>query len=87
MVRAILKGGMIKPLESLPETWMEGQALLIDTEEGASQPTAEELRAWSKEIEAAAAKIPEEEHRRFLAALEEIERESKDEVRREWGIA
>lgn len=78
---------MIKPLESLPESWMEGQQLLIETEEEAAQPTAEELRAWSQEIEAAAARIPEEEHRRFLTALEEIERESKEAVRREWGLA
>ncbi len=37
----------------------------------------EEIAAWSREIGEAASRIPEEEHERFLAALDEVERESK----------
>ncbi len=85
MVRAILKDGLIQPTEDLPETWAEGQPLVIDVAE--PKIAAEEIRAWSREIAAAAEMIPEDEHERFLAALEEERRGSKEQVRRAWGLA
>lgn len=85
MVRAVLKAGLIQPTEDLPETWAEGQPLVIDVAE--PDATAEEIRAWSREIAAAAERIPDEEHERFLAALEEVKKESKEQVRRAWGLA
>jgi hypothetical protein len=85
MVRAILKDGLIQPTEDLPETWTEGQPLVIDVAE--PKIAAEEIRAWSREIAAAAEMIPEEEHERFLAALDEEKKESKEQVRRVWGLA
>jgi len=84
MVRAVLKQGKIQPLDTLPESWEDGQELLIEEADVAPDPQA--LAAWSKEIEEAAESIPEEEHTRFWAALEEIERESKEEARREMGL-
>ena len=85
MVRAILKAGLIQRTEDLPETWTEGQPLVIDVAE--PQIVSEEIRAWSREIAAAAEMIPEEEHERFLAALEGERKESKEQVRRAWGLA
>ena len=85
MVRAVFKKGKIQPLDTFPESWKEGQELLIEEADVAADP--EELAAWSREIEEAAERIPEEEHTRFWAALEEIERESKEEARREMGLA
>jgi hypothetical protein len=84
VVRAVLKHGKIQPLDDLPQSWSEGQELLI--EEGEPPVDPEEIAAWSREIEEAAARIPEEEHERFLAALEEVEKESKEKARREIGI-
>ena len=37
----------------------------------------EEIAAWVREIEEAAARIPDEEHERFAAALDEARREAK----------
>ena len=85
VVRAILKQGKIQPLDTLPDSWEDGQELLI--EEMDTTPDPQVLEAWSKEIEQAAERIPEEEHARFWAALEEIERESKEEARREMGLS
>jgi hypothetical protein len=84
MVRAILKHGLIQPTEDLPETWREDQPLVIDVAE--PQVSAEDIRAWSREIAAAADRIPEEEHERFLAALAEVKKEAKEQVRRAWGL-
>jgi hypothetical protein len=85
MVRAVFKKGQIQPLDTFPESWKEGQELLIEEADTAVDP--EELAAWSREIEEAAERIPEEEHKRFWTALEEIERESKEEARKEMGLA
>jgi hypothetical protein len=84
VVRAVLKQGKIQPLDDLPEFWSEGQELLI--EEGELPVDPEEIATWSREIEEAAARIPAEEHERFLAALEEYEKESKEQARREMGL-
>lgn len=85
MVRAVLKEGKVQPVDDLPKTWLEGQELVI--EEAESPADRREIEAWSREIEEAAAQIPDEEHRRFLAALEEQKRESKEQVRREIGLS
>ena len=84
MVRAVLKQGKIQPLDDLPKSWSEGQELLI--EEGELPVDPEEIATWSREIGEAAERIPVEEHERFLAALEEYEKESKEQARREMGI-
>jgi len=84
MVRAVLKQGKIQPVDDLPDSWSEGQELFI--EEGEPPVDPEEIATWSREIGEAAARIPEEDHRRFLAALEEHRRESKEQARREMGL-
>ena len=45
-----------------------------------------EINQWAQEMDAATAQIPAEEHERFLKALDEIERDSKDAVRKQWGL-
>jgi len=84
MIKAILRDGCIQPIEPLPPDWAEGQELTVD--EPVLSETEAELTEWAGSIESAAAKIPPEEHDRFFNALGEIERKSKDAVRREWGL-
>jgi hypothetical protein len=84
MIRAILTDGRIQPLDPLPKDWAEGQVLVV--EEGEAPVDAEALAAWEREMEEAARSIPAEEHERLLRALVEIEAESKDAVKREWGL-
>jgi predicted DNA-binding antitoxin AbrB/MazE fold protein len=45
-----------------------------------------EISQWAQEMDATTAQIPVEEHERFLCALDEIERKSKQAVRKEWGL-
>ncbi len=63
----------------LPSEWSDGQPLVIEAEP-VSIPGASD--AWIREIDEAAARIPEAEHARFLAALDEQRRVSKEHVRR-----
>ena len=81
-IKAILRDGHIQPLEPLPPGWAEGQELVVEEPDLAR--TEFPVDQWAKELEKSTATIPAEEHERLDRALEEIERESKDAVRREW---
>lgn len=82
-IRAVLRNGVIEPLQPLPAEWAEGKELVV---EDSALAGADNLEAWAQELEAAATAVPAEEHDRFERALEEQERQSKDAVRREWGV-
>jgi hypothetical protein len=84
-IKAILRDGRIQPLEPLPADWADGQELVVEEPEPSDDPV--EIERWAKELEESTAKIPAEEHERFLRALEENELESKEAVRREWGLS
>jgi len=84
MIRAIIKNGRIQPLDPLPEEWRDGMELIV--EEDDQIPDAQSLAEWKREMDEAAAETPPDEDERFLRALAEIEEESKDAVRREWGL-
>jgi len=84
-IKAILRDGRIQPLEPLPPDWIEGQELLV--EEPASAGTQAQVDQWANDLDKTTAQIPAEEHNRFLRALGEIEQETKDAVRREWGLS
>ncbi len=82
-IRAILRHGIIQPVEPLPRTWAEGQELVVEESDGLR---GEEIGQWAQELEAAAAQIPAEEHDRFLKAIDEGEKESKEAIRKKWGL-
>jgi len=83
-IKAILRNGVIQPIEPLPQNWADGQELVVEDPQMDAAPL--EIEKWSRELEAAAAKVPAEEHDRFRRAMADIERESKEAVRREWGL-
>lgn len=85
MVRAVLEGGVIRPLETLPAHWRDGRELVID--EVVGTPSRQELDEWSREVDALASEIPAEDFDRLEEALEEADREAKELVRRQMGLA
>ena len=82
-IKAVLRDGHIQPLEPLPPDWIDGQELLIEPPIPEGQEAR--IREWAQDLETAAARLPAEEHNRFHRALLDIERESKETVRHEWG--
>lgn len=84
IIKAVLRNGHIQPLEPLPADWTEGQKLVVEEPELAGAEA--QIDQWATDLETATAQVPPEEHDRFRQALTEIERESKDSVRREWGL-
>jgi hypothetical protein len=83
-IKAVLRHGVIQPVEPLPPDWADGQELVV--EEPKADDAVAEISQWAQEMDAATAQIPAEEHERFLKALDEIERDSKDAVRKQWGL-
>ncbi|MGD0539954.1 MAG: hypothetical protein ABSB33_00415 [Tepidisphaeraceae bacterium] len=83
-IKAILRDGRIQPLEPLPPDWTDGQELVVEEPDLAGAKI--QVDQWAKDLETATARLPAEEHDRFRRALGEIERESKDAIRREWGL-
>ena len=85
MIRAILKDGVIRPAEPLPPDWQDGQELLVDRQSPA--PAAQDIDEWARDLDEGARDITSEDAAALERALLEIERESKDAVRREWGLS
>lgn len=83
MVKGVLRGGVIQPVSPIPESWAEGQELII--EEAAPAPE-EDLDTWAREVREMASKIPLEEFDRLEAALAEADRQAKDLMRRRMGL-
>jgi hypothetical protein len=72
-IKAVLRDGIIQPIDPLPSDWTDGQELVV--EEPQSNGAAN-VAQWAQEMDAATAQIPAKEHERFLNALDEIERDS-----------
>lgn len=83
-IKAVLRHGVIQPVDPLPPDWTEGQELIV--EEPGPDVAGVEIGQWVQEMDAATAQLPPEEHDRFRQALDQIEQESKDAVRRQWGL-
>jgi hypothetical protein len=84
MIHAIYEDGQIQPLSGIPEDWRGGQELMIE-ETGPSDDPAEITR-WYEELQRLAADVPDQDHDRVMAALEEQKRIGKELMRREMGL-
>jgi hypothetical protein len=83
MIRAVLKKGKIQPLDELPKFWHDGQELIVESCEPSDNPAA--IKKWYREFSALSRAIPAKDHKRMAAALDEQDREAKEQVRREMG--
>ena len=81
-IKAVLRHGIIQPIEPLPAGWIDGQELVV--EEPESERATAEIQQWARELDVSTSQIPPAEHDRFLRALDQIERESKEAVRKQW---
>jgi hypothetical protein len=84
MIRAVYRDGAIQPLDTVPAEWHEGDKLVVEQVE--TMPTVEEIDKWAADVEAAAAKIADEDHDRAMAAIAQHRAEAKKWARREMGL-
>jgi predicted DNA-binding antitoxin AbrB/MazE fold protein len=88
MPRAVLKNGVIQPLEPLPAEWQEGEELRVEqfAKGDWRQPTHEEVEQSMRKLEQMCADRDPEDERLMAEALERMKRESKEHMRRLMGM-
>ena len=82
MLKAVLRQGVIVPLEPLPQDWEEGAALEVAK---AHAPPAD-IDAWAKSMNQLCADSSPSDEETMHRAIEEHRRQAKDQVRREMGL-
>jgi hypothetical protein len=83
MPRAILKGGVIYPIEPLPADWADGREVWIQDAEADSPEAIDQRFA---ELEEAAKQIDPADDERLEKAIAEVRRHAKETSRREMGL-
>jgi len=81
MIRAVYRDGRIQPLDGIPAEWREGDELVVEAV--GDEAPMESFDDWAAELKAATEGISDEDHEQFMAALGQVERESKELGRRE----
>ncbi len=85
MLKAVLKNGVIQPLEPLPADWTEGVELEVC--QATVTPSPQAVEEWLAEMNALCADSTPEQEAQLQAALDELKRASKGLARRQMGLA
>jgi hypothetical protein len=85
MPRAVLKNGVIYPVDPLPPEWADGKELVVQPAEEV-EDTEEALDSWLEELNAMCADSDLADEALIQASIEEQKRQSKDYMRREMGL-
>jgi len=82
MLKAVLRQGVIVPLEPLPPEWEEGTALEV----GKAQPPQVDIDAWAKSMNQLCADSSRYDEEVMRRAIEEQRQQAKAQVRREVNL-
>jgi hypothetical protein len=87
MIRAVVKNGVIQPLEPLPPDWENGREVVVDDLLEQTSNGAAELDAWAEDMKLLTAELNDpQEWQEIEATLAEADRQNKELVRREMGL-
>jgi len=82
MLKAVLRQGVIVPLEPLPREWEDGTALEV----AKAQVLPEDIDAWAKSMNQLCADSSPADEEAMRRAIEEHRQQAKAQVRREMGL-
>jgi hypothetical protein len=85
MVKAVMSGGEIRPIEPLPTDWREGQPLRIEKADDGDMPLEKTDRDFA-ELAKLCADSESANEDQLERAIHEARRQSKQLVRREMGL-
>jgi len=87
MIRAVVKNGVIQPLEPLPPDWEDGREVVVDDLDGQSPNGAADIDTWAEDMKSLTAVLNDpKEWQEIEATLTEADRQNKALVRREMGL-
>ncbi len=84
MPKAVLKNGVICPLEPLPPEWADGRELRVEA--AAEDDEDQDLDAWYHELQELVAQNDPSDIARVEAAIREADEQAKSFVRRQMGL-
>jgi hypothetical protein len=82
MLKAVLRQGVIVPLEPLPPDWEEGAALEVDK----SAAPSLDIDAWAKSMDQLCADSATEDEEVMRRAVEDHRQQAKAQMAREMGL-
>jgi hypothetical protein len=85
MVRAILRNGVILPVDPLPIAWGDGRELIIK-EKNDPHESPESFERWFQEFDDMCAQSDPVEDERMMRALEEDHEQAKAIMRKHMGL-
>jgi hypothetical protein len=86
MVKAVVRGGEIRPLDPLPAEWPEGQPVRVEkADEG--EPTVADIDRDFALLTQLCGSSESADEERLELALREARRQAKEQVRRHMGLA
>ena len=83
MLKAVLRQGVIVPLEPLPEDWEDGAALEVARAEAPRM----DIDEWAQTMNQLCADSQPEDEQAMLRVIADHRREAKAQTRREMGLA
>ncbi len=87
MIHAMVRNGVIQPLEPLPPEWGDGHEVVVQDPEAESANGAEDVDRWSEDMRTLTADLNNpREWQQIEAVLAEADRQNKALVRREMGL-
>jgi hypothetical protein len=87
MIRAVVKNGVIQPLEPLPPDWEDGREVVVDDVAELTSNGAADMDTWAEDMKALTAELNDpQEWNEIEATLAEADRQNKALVRREMGL-
>ncbi len=85
MIRAVVQNELIRPLDPLPDAWVEGHQVIV---EDSDDTPGEELETWYRELQTLGPAVYEPgEWEQVQAIFREADQKAKDLVRRESASA
>jgi hypothetical protein len=85
MPRAVLKNGVIYPVDPLPPEWADGKELWVEEPHEPGDNLHGEDH-WLDELDAMVAENDAEDFKKLEDALREADQQAKEWVRREMGL-
>lgn len=83
MPRAVLKNGVICPLENLPSDWSEGQELNV---EAIGEVNSQDIDSWYSQLEEMVANNDPKDFERIESSLRIADQQAKEIVRKQMGL-
>ncbi len=80
MARAVLKNGVLVPIDPLPREWADGRELWVE-DSRELQESSQALDEWAQKIEASAAEIDDQDWQEMQAFLDKMHKEVKEQTR------